>query len=75
MLTRSPLVKAFSMIIFLVNWMLVGMILFITVVAFVGKKKMPETLSLLPITIILIVPSLRALMVNSPAFGELTTDY
>jgi hypothetical protein len=75
MLRRTFVVKTFVMTIFLVNWMLVAMIMFITVVAFCGKRQMPEGLLLLPVTIILTVPSLRALMVDSPAFGELTTDY
>lgn len=70
-LSRTPLVKAFSVTIFIVNWLLAGAVLFITVVAFHGKKKMSEVLLLLPVTVILIVPSLRALMVDSPAFGGL----
>jgi hypothetical protein len=72
---RTPLVKAFSMTICLVNWLLAGMILFITVVAFRGNKDLADMLLLLPITVILIVPSLRALMVDSPIFGELLTNY
>jgi hypothetical protein len=71
-LRRTPLVKAFNLTIYAVNWLLAVMVLFITVVAFHGKKKMPEVLLLLPVTVILIVPSLRALMVDSPAFGELS---
>jgi hypothetical protein len=75
LLRRTPLVKAFSMTICLVNWLLVGMILFITVVALFGKKPMPDGLLLIPVTVILIVPSLRALMVDSPTFGELIAEY
>jgi hypothetical protein len=75
LLRRTPLVKAFSMTICLVNWSLVMMILFITVVAFLRKNPMPEGLLLVPVTVILTVPSLRALMVDSPTFGELTAEY
>jgi hypothetical protein len=75
LLRRTPLVKAFSMTICLVNWLLVGMTLFITVVAFLGKKPLPDGLLLLPVTVILIVPALRALMVDSPTFGKLTAEY
>jgi hypothetical protein len=77
LLKRTPLVKAFSLTIYLVNWLLVGMTLFITVIAFLGKnlKSMPDGLLLLPVTVILIVPSLRALMVDSPTFGKLIAIY
>ena len=71
-LRRSPLVKVFNLIIYAVNWLLAGTVLFITIVAFHRKKKMPEVLLLLPVTVILIVPSLRTLMVNPPPFGELS---
>jgi len=71
-LQRAPLTKTFNMLIFLVNWLLTGMVLFITVVAFWwNRTNMPDALVLLPITVILTVPSLRALMVGSPAFGIL----
>ena len=70
-LRRTPLSKAFNLTIYVVNWLLAGMVLFITVVAFQRNKKLAEVLLLLPVTVILIVPSLRALIVNSPAFGEL----
>jgi hypothetical protein len=68
-LIRAPLVKAFNMTIYAMNWLLAGTVLFITVVALFGKKKMPEVVLLLPVTVILIVPSLRALMDDSPASG------
>lgn len=69
-LTRTPLAKAFVATIYFVNWLLTGMVLFTTVGVFrLNKKRMPDTLLALPITVILIVPSLRALMVGSPAFG------
>lgn len=70
-LQRSPLTKTFNMLIFLVNWLLAGMVLFITVVAFWwNRTNMPDALVLLPITVILTVPSLRALMVGAPSFGK-----
>jgi hypothetical protein len=72
-LKRTPLAKAFSVTIFAVNWLLTGLVLFVTVVAFWrSKERMPDVLLLLPVTVILIVPSLRALMAGSPAFGEVT---
>ena len=75
MLKRSPLVKTFVMSIFLVNWMVVGIIMFITLLTIVGSKEnMPENLLLLPVTVILTVPSLRALMVDSLAFGKITAE-
>jgi len=71
-LKRTPLAKAFSVTIFAVNWLLTGLVVFVTVVAFQrSKERMPDALLLLPVTVILIVPSLCALMAGSPAFGIL----
>jgi hypothetical protein len=72
-LTRTPLVKSFDLTIYFVNWLLTGTVLFITIAAFYGKKEMPEVFLLFPVTVILTVPSLRALMVDSPAFGEVSS--
>ena len=71
---RTPLAKAFSVTIFAVNWLLTGLVVFVTVVALLRSKEkiMPDALLLLPVTVILIVPSLRALMAGSPVFGEVT---
>lgn len=68
-LARALSVKVFNVMIFIMNWLLAVTILFITIVALFGKKKMPEVVLLLPVTVILTVPSLRALMVDSPASG------
>ena len=68
---RTALVKAFSTAVCLLNWLLAGTMLFITIVTFRGNKQLPEVLILLPVIVMLIVPTLRALLVNSPTFGEL----
>jgi hypothetical protein len=72
-LTRTPLAKSFILTIYAVNWLLTVMVLFITVGAFrLDEKRVPDALLALPVTVILIVPSLRALMVGSPEFGSLS---
>ena len=44
-LRHSLLVKVFNLIIYAVNWLLAGTVLFITIVAFHRKKKKPATSS------------------------------
>lgn len=72
---RSPLSKAFVLLVFLVNWFLTVMVLFVGLIVFrVKKGEIPDSLLVLPITVILTIPSLRSLMVGSPAFGMYLGD-
>lgn len=67
---RSPLTKAFNVTIFVVNWALAFMVLFITSAAYWSKRDMPDQLMLLPVSVVLTVPALRALMIGAPPFGK-----
>jgi len=76
-LGRSRSVMAFTMILFLVNWLLTLLVLHITVYYIIENYKsdkkdvaeVPREILLLPVSVILTVPSLRAAMPSVPDFG------
>jgi hypothetical protein len=70
-LLRPSLSISFNMLIFFVNWMLAFAVLFISLVTFRRNQIMMPELLVLPITVVLTIPSLRNLMVGSPFFGKL----
>ena len=66
---RSSLSKIFTIFLLLINWFLTAGCLRITLLSVVGHREMGEGVLLLPITVILTIPALRALYVGSPPFG------
>ena len=81
---RSRSVKAFAMIILLLNWALTILVLHITVFYIIHNYKssgknaieVPREILLLPLSVILTVPSLRSAMPDVPEFGaSLTTSW
>jgi hypothetical protein len=66
---RSFLSKIFTMILFMVNWLLTAGSVHITLVSAVRHEELGEGVLLLPITVILTIPALRQLYVDSPPFG------
>ena len=75
-LGRTFLSQAFVMVLFAVNWILTFAVLYIAVSAKMGMY-VSEGLLVLPLGVILTVPSLRGLWVGAPAFGILlgASDY
>ena len=70
-LRRNNLSIVFVMILLVVNWALTGMVVYITTVAlFSTKSRITDGIAALPITVILTLPALRALFLDSPPFGE-----
>ncbi|KAL0068534.1 hypothetical protein AAF712_004248 [Marasmius tenuissimus] len=71
----SPVAKAFSLLLFAVNWVLALLVTFMTISLLVRKIKhgiqVPDTVLVMPLTIILMVPGLRALFIGNPPFGKL----
>ena len=66
---RSQFARAFTMCLLLINWTLtIGSIYVVLVVAIRDGGK-NDTVLLLPLTIILTIPTLRDLYVGSPPFG------
>ena len=71
-LRRSNLSIVFVMILFGVNWALTAMVVYITTIAlFSTEFRITDGIPALPITVILTIPALRALFLDSPPFGEL----
>ena len=66
---RSQLAQAFTMCLFLANWALTIGSVYIALVALVGTEKTDAAVLLLPVTIVLTIPTLRDLYVGSPPFG------
>jgi hypothetical protein len=68
-LRRAALAKAFALVIFGVNWGLTAMVLYLSLAGIQRGSDLSEGDLFFPATIILTVPSLRALMVGNPPFG------
>jgi hypothetical protein len=68
---RSMLAKAFTMCMLTVNWALTAGSVYITLV--VANKRVTQRVTdavpLVPVTVILTIPAIRALYVGSPPFG------
>lgn len=65
---RTVLTQVFVVTLFSVNWALTGVVLYITISANDGKD-VNESILVLPLSVIVTIPSLRALWVGAPAFG------
>ena len=72
---RSRLAKAFTLCLFIVNWALTVGSVYITLLALVGTGKMDPAVILLPVTLVLTIPTLRNLFVGSPPFGIYIGEY
>ncbi|KAJ7730387.1 hypothetical protein DFH07DRAFT_173933 [Mycena maculata] len=69
-LARTELAKAFTLVLFVVNWALAIAVLYLIVVAAVlPATDVSEGVLLVPLTVILTIPALRALFVDAPEFG------
>ena len=67
--TRSLFTRALTMCLFLVNWALTIGSIYIMLIAIFREEGINEAVLLLPITIILTIPTLRSLYPGSPPFG------
>ncbi|KAH9894975.1 hypothetical protein C8Q73DRAFT_790170 [Cubamyces lactineus] len=67
---RTVLSQLFVMVLFIVNWLLTAVVAYIAVSAFDGVP-LAEGVLMLPVSVILTIPALRALWVDAPAFGLL----
>ncbi|KAJ6630152.1 hypothetical protein B0H10DRAFT_1112874 [Mycena sp. CBHHK59/15] len=70
---RTEVARAFTLVLFAVNWALALVVLYLTVVAAVSPARhaVGEGILFVPLTVILTVPALRALFVDAPRFGML----
>ncbi|PSS06876.1 hypothetical protein PHLCEN_2v3504 [Hermanssonia centrifuga] len=66
---RTILSQFFVVVLFAVNWGLTLVVLFITIAATDGQK-VDVSILILPVTVILTIPALRALWVGAPAFDS-----
>jgi len=60
-ISRNNTAQTFVMIIFIVNWAFTGMVVYITVVSSISKRKIGEGISVLPVTVILTLIGVFAL--------------
>ena len=65
---RLALSQVFVLVLFVVNWLLTAVVGYIAVSAYEGLP-MSEGVLILPVSVILTIPALRALWVDAPAFG------
>ena len=66
---RSQLAQAFTMCLLVINWALAIGSIYITLLVVSRREKLDAAVLLLPVTIVLTIPSLRGLYVGSPPFG------
>lgn len=66
---RPALSQLFVMVLFTLNWLLTAVVAYIAVSAYEGVP-MSEGVLILPLSVILTIPTLRALWVDAPAFGQ-----
>ena len=66
---RKWLARAFTLFMFLINWSLAIGSIYITLLVVLRREKMDTTVLLLPVTIVLIIPTLRSLFDGSPPIG------
>lgn len=69
-LGRNGFTKAFVVTLFIVNWALTAVCAYITISALAGVK-LSESIVVLPLSVILTIPALRALWIDAPGFGKL----
>ncbi|KAI0082697.1 hypothetical protein K474DRAFT_1767480 [Panus rudis PR-1116 ss-1] len=67
---RNGFTKAFVVTLWIVNWALTAVCAYITISACVGVE-VTEGILVLPVSVILTIPSLRALWIGAPGFGLL----
>ena len=67
--TRSLFTRALTICLLLVNWALTIGSIYIMLIAIFKEEGVNEAVILLPITIILTIPTLRSLYPGSPPFG------
>ena len=65
---RTNFARFFVMVLFSVNWGLTAVVMHTTVCAANGRK-MGDSVLVMPISVILTIPALRALWVGAPQFG------
>ncbi|KAH8833326.1 hypothetical protein DL96DRAFT_1552302 [Flagelloscypha sp. PMI_526] len=72
--TLSTIAKFFSVALFTINWSLALLVLFMTVLFLVRIGQvgggLPESVMVVPVTIIVTIPALRALFIGNPPFGH-----
>lgn len=68
-LMRTTRAKLYTMVLFVVNWLLTLMVGYITLLTHLGEE-FGEGIIVLPLTIILTLPQIRGLFVQDPPFGE-----
>ena len=66
---RSSLAQAFTICMLFINWALTIGSMYITITLLARKEKMDAAVLLLPVSIVLTIPTLRSLYVGTPPFG------
>lgn len=70
-LRRTILTQFFVMSLFLTNWALTGVVVYITICANDGVE-MKNSILVLPLSVVVTIPTLRSLWIGAPGFGRFT---
>jgi len=71
---RAEVVVGFAFLIWAINWLMTGVVLWITISAVQGRRRIPADLFAVPITALFALPTVRQAMPSSPEFGSIL-DY
>lgn len=73
---RSSFAIVFACIIFASNWAFTVFVIYIALLGYYSKdRKLGEGILVLPITLILAIPALRALFIGNPPFGNAMSSF
>ena len=74
-LSRTVSAQIFVVLIFITNWVLTAVLVYVTSLSLWSNAKLGEGIVILPVTIILTLPQLRQFFVDAPPIGELTSRF
>ena len=73
---RSISLQVFVGLLFSLTWILTIAVMYITVIVLFGStRKLGDSVTLLPMAMILTLPNLRQIFANAPPFGELSSNF
>ncbi|KAG8999562.1 hypothetical protein FRB90_012044, partial [Tulasnella sp. 427] len=68
-ISRAQIVMAYAFLIWAINWLMTGVVMWITISAVQGRRRIPADLFGIPITALFALPTVRSIMPGAPFFG------
>ncbi|KAG8908251.1 Endochitinase 1 [Tulasnella sp. 403] len=68
-IARAQIVIGYAFLIWAINWLMTGVVLWITISAVQGRRRISAEMFAIPISALFALPAVRQIMPTSPAFG------